>query len=86
MAKCRSCGKEIKWLKTISGKNMPVDIEPVHFLEGGKGLYVTDDGAVIHGTECPKEQTGSKKGYVSHFATCPNADAHRKEGKNDRPR
>jgi len=28
-AKCRSCGAEIVWLKTSTGKSMPVDTESV---------------------------------------------------------
>jgi len=58
MARCKSCGAEIKWQKTASrGSNMPVNPEYV--------IIVTDDGHVI-------------KGRISHFATCPNADEHRK--------
>lgn len=26
---CKSCGRIIAWLKTASGKNMPVDVETV---------------------------------------------------------
>lgn len=40
---CRSCGADIHWIETASGKRMPVN----------------PDG-------------------TSHFATCPNADQHRK--------
>ena len=29
MSKCRSCGEEIVWLKTDSGKNIPVDADTV---------------------------------------------------------
>ena len=29
MAKCRECGKEIRWIKTTAGKAMPVDPKPV---------------------------------------------------------
>ena len=29
MSKCRTCGKEIVWLKTLRGKSMPVDAETV---------------------------------------------------------
>lgn len=29
IAKCRSCGAEIVWLRTKSGNNMPVDAETV---------------------------------------------------------
>ena len=78
MSKCRSCGAEIKWIKTFSGKSMPVDNHPIYFSEGGSGIFVTDGGAVIHGTECPKNQANARVGYISHFATCPNADQHRR--------
>ena len=29
MARCKGCGAEIFWIKTISGKSMPVDEKPV---------------------------------------------------------
>ena len=83
MSRCRSCGKEIRWVETFSGKKMPVDAEKIYFYAGdGKELFVTDGGAVIHGTRTPGnvQDVGSRAGYISHFATCPNADQHRKRG------
>lgn len=57
IAKCRSCGEYIVWVKTDADKNMPVDADS--FEEGDELLYDKDK-------------------HISHFATCPNADSHRK--------
>lgn len=55
---CRSCGAIIVWMKTKSGKNMPVDYSSVP----------PDDPFVFD----------PERGHISHFATCPNANKHRK--------
>jgi hypothetical protein len=79
MSKCRSCGAEILWITTFSGKKMPVDAEKIHFYAGeGNELFVTDGGAVVHGTRAEEGQEHTHIGYISHFATCPNADKHRR--------
>jgi hypothetical protein len=81
MADCRSCGAEIKWARTEkNGKPIPVDPEPV---EGGNlELHADDDGELVARALCGQEQTlpgmDLPDRYVSHFATCPNADQHRK--------
>ncbi len=63
MPNCRTCNKEIFWLKTKAGKIMPVDAETV-----------------------PKKGTGDiattifdPKTMTSHFATCPQANQHRRK-------
>ena len=80
MARCKKCGKEIIWIKTPSGRSMPCDPEEVVYWKDskGKGRVVTPNGEVV---ACrldgdPQEATGM--GYVSHFATCPNAEEFRK--------
>ena len=79
MSKCKSCGKEIRWVKTFSGKTMPVDAEKVFFYAGdGKDIFVTTNGAVIHGTRVDKYDGAARVGFISHFATCPDADSYRK--------
>jgi hypothetical protein len=55
-AACRTCGAEIVWLRTASGKNMPVDA-------------VTWE---------PGDETFEPKRHVSHFATRPQAQQHRR--------
>lgn len=74
MSKCKSCGADILWIKMVSGTSMPVDAEPVMYTEGTKDVIVTPDGNVTRGNIT---KYGESKGYVSHFATCPNAGRHR---------
>ena len=57
MSRCKSCNREIVWIKMKSGKAMPVDVPAL--------TVITEDGDTI-------------KAYTSHFATCPNANQHRK--------
>lgn len=84
MSRCKSCGAEIKWITMASGKSMPVDAEPIYYTTahpGAKGddvlTLVTDAGQIAKGYFNPE---GQKRGYTSHFATCPNAKQHRKRG------
>lgn len=73
---CRSCGARIRWIKTISGKAMPCDAEEIRFNRGGgPETFVTPEGKVERGRRC---REGEYTGYISHFATCPFADCHRK--------
>ena len=78
LGKCRSCNADIIWIKTAGGKNMPCDVEAISYrtdLHGDLNL-VTPEGKVARGVFDP----GSGKiGYTSHFATCPNANAHRRK-------
>lgn len=82
MSRCRSCGAEIRWIKTFSGKQMPVDAEPVRFFPDGEGrdMFVMKHGAVVSGTRAGIDDDHTYVGFISHFATCPNADKHRKRG------
>lgn len=80
MSKCRSCGAEIMWIKTVNGKNMPVDAEPVYFHQDPSGaeIFVTKGGAVVRGITAKPGENDVSTGYNSHFATCPFADQHRR--------
>ena len=71
MPPCKSCGQELLWVKSSSGKNIPLNAEPI------KKVW----------TENKKTQTWyfSDEAYVSHFATCPNADQFRKGDENKPP-
>lgn len=61
---CRSCGADILWVEMSSGKKMPVDPKRLSIVHISP---VNDQGVVV-------------QGYTSHFATCPNAKKHRKDG------
>jgi hypothetical protein len=75
MSRCRSCQAEIVWAVTDTGKRMPLDAEPVSAAHRPSGLFVLDEGG-----EHPLAFTlaAGQPLYRSHFATCPNADQHRK--------
>lgn len=59
---CQSCGAPIKFVRTVSGRWVPLDPEVVNCMtdKGHPGLYEP------------------VKGFVSHFATCPDADKYRR--------
>lgn len=69
MATCKSCGAEILWVTTPTGKNAPVDAKPEkRWVEVKVILEGRPDTAewVLVDT------------YLPHFATCPQASEHRK--------
>lgn len=65
MATCE-CGKEITWLKTSSGKSMPVNTD---------SIPETDKKSLRRGDKVLFDY----RTMVSHFSDCPNADKFRKE-------
>lgn len=80
MATCRGCGAAIIWIRTPGGKSIPCDPEQVLYRskkEGGIKI-VTPNGEVLSAKleSIPNEADGI--GYVSHFATCPEAGRFRK--------
>ncbi|MBQ7556888.1 MAG: hypothetical protein IJT00_02380 [Lachnospiraceae bacterium] len=76
---CRGCGRPIGFIRTVKGKTMPVDPEPVCFLPDvtKSRKYVLLDGKVVTGADCGEDNEGAWIGYVSHFETCPDADRFR---------
>ena len=79
MSRCRSCNAEIKWIKMASGTSMPVDPYLRTMIKGeGADVIVTEDGHIIHGRFASYEEGANVSGYISHFATCPNAQEHRR--------
>ncbi len=69
MAKCKTCHAEIVWGMTAKGKRVPLDPPEKRYVKVVDDLE--DNPVVI------MDDT-----WLSHFATCPQADQHRKE-KND---
>lgn len=83
MPECRSCGAPILWVKTESGKLMPLDPDldpkaPMILVER------PDNGEIlaIHRSKVvdfmDDDEAGLWPGRTSHFQTCPNADEHRR--------
>lgn len=71
--KCRSCEAPIIWATTDSGKRMPLDFDE-H--EGGN-VFLAADGTCRVGRQEEDTTPGTTR-HFSHFATCPNADQHRR--------
>ncbi len=68
-SKCRSCGKEIVWCLTASGKRAPIDVE----------LSLTGN-VIICGDECRVVNRKKEPGFegvplhTNHFVTCPDRE------------
>jgi hypothetical protein len=71
MSVCRSCQAPIRWEMTDSGKRIPLDPEPV---ENGNLRF--DDHVHVIVTAYADDPMPR---YLSHFATCRDADAWRKK-------
>ncbi len=89
VVKCKSCGAQITWIVTQNGRSMPCDFPAVKYQENrkGKSQIVTSDGRVVRAdviTDDDKQTSLLEKivdgeGYISHFATCPYANEHRRK-------
>lgn len=71
---CAYCGKQIMWIRTKAGKNMPVNPEMISYRrsepgERGKEKIVTPEGDVVSADRVESDKAEGV-GYISHFATC----------------
>lgn len=77
-ASCRSCGEPVIWAQTQHGKRMPVDAERI---TGGnlELAYEAPDGTSLETpwADYVRAEDGVLR-HVSHFATCVDADKHRR--------
>jgi len=67
-SRCKSCGAAILWAVTPKGKNTPLDAKKVRVAQ------LMDLGGTLKIEE-------AHEGHLSHWATCPTADEHRKDQK-----
>lgn len=78
---CVYCGKQIMWIRTKTGKNMPVNTEMISYRrpEAGKKAtekIVTEAGEVVSADRVDSNQAEGT-GYISHFATCKRRERRR---------
>ncbi len=71
---CKSCGAAIRWVRTVSGKAMPLDPEPC---PDGNVVIAGDGAALTLANKVAPLQPGPK--YKSHYSTCPDAPRWRKQ-------
>ena len=72
---CARCKAPVMWAETErNGKPIPLDPEPVP--DGNLGIR--DDGRVYHVAQGQGVLDLGVPLYKTHFATCPDADEHRR--------
>lgn len=82
MARCKSCGAQIVWIRTPDFKWMPCNegLVPYKQDDEGEDYVVTDRGETIKCTfefECLP--TGMAR--IPHWATCPDAKKYKEKGR-----
>ena len=85
MAICKGCGQAIFFVKMRdTGKAVPCDFTPEYYEDTERGTHtiIMPDGRVSKGREAIVYSEGKKKGYLSHFDTCPAAERFRKKKEN----
>ena len=77
VSRCSSCGAKIRWAVTDSGRRMPINPDPDEL--GNLYVWRSVDGGL---RACSVFAQGGfpsgAKRAMSHFATCPDAEKHRK--------
>ncbi len=76
--KCGSCPALIFWAQTENGKSMPVDAEPTP--DGNVILFATPAGGIrAHVLKKDEQPPPGAKRRQAHWASCPNANQHRRK-------
>ena len=70
-ARCSSCGRRILWALTPNDKMMPVEFAPA---PDGPGVQMRV--VEVEGREAKLAPL-----FQAHFASCPDADRHRRNGR-----
>lgn len=75
MARCSSCQAAIRWVITHTGSTMPVDYEPS---ATGNLVLAKDTSGKLKSAPYVQAEHAGRRRWVSHFATCAHAKAHRR--------
>lgn len=74
IATCGTCGARVVWALTTGDKAVMVDADPVE--DGDRWLVKGKLAAPVSVKADPEVEQAAR--YKVHFATCPDAEAHRK--------
>jgi hypothetical protein len=77
-SRCSTCSAQVIWARTVHGIPMMVDAQPTE--RGDLALQPRQSGTPQVWKPTPEQRAGRAL-YRSHFATCPDADAHRRKGR-----
>lgn len=80
MSLCSSCNRPVEWVRTTLGRPMPLDPEYLTVLpdRDGDTVITTDGGETLRGVRVEASIPGAVRGRISHFATCPSVEKHRR--------
>ncbi len=71
---CAYCGKQIMWIQTKAGKNMPVNPQMINYRRPEAGKKAEEKLVTPQGEIVAADRTDGRDaegfGYISHFATC----------------
>lgn len=76
MNTCKTCGARILWGTTLRGRAIPLDHAPTEQGNLVIGAVVASGGRPV--VTKATDADADRPHYTAHFATCPDADAHRK--------
>jgi len=76
---CTSCGAPMVFGSTRAKRSMPLD--PGDHPNGNLIAWWHDDRLWVRGRKPGEQPAGHEHLVVSHYATCPNADSHRRPHK-----
>lgn len=80
---CKACRRPIQFIKTVSGRWMPCEIEviifrPLAFAIGQTGrvqTFVTEEGQTLKGIAKQAPATADDRfGFIPHWVNCPKAE------------
>lgn len=80
MPLCSSCNAPIEYVRTTTGRPMPLDPDYLTIAPDTEGdtVITTDAGETLRGWRVEATVPGAVRGRVSHFASCPDATKHRR--------
>lgn len=79
VAKCRSCDADIVWVRYVNAAGVAMHTMPLDAAPAPKGnLVFMHNGRLRARTVNDADPAGEPR-FLSHFATCPNAEAHRRK-------
>lgn len=74
---CRKCGLQIRWIRTPTGRNVPIDANPS--VINGRIRVTADLGVVLGGFALDQARRAGEALYVPHFAGCPGENVFKQQ-------
>ena len=75
-SKCRMCGRQITFVKTMAGKPMPVEVRQEFYRvdANGRDTFITGGGKVVRGKIVGPNDEPDGFAWIPHWGHCPKAN------------